>query len=122
MPENLLITLDEDDLKCLGQIIKNVKEVSTPQGAIKWALKQYAKQTEPVSLDVTKGEITFLSKSYTASEPVTSDPIPLGQHTFQLPELPLGKHNLSRIKLKQLSDLDYMVIIGPDTLGGLRRK
>jgi hypothetical protein len=40
MAELRLVYLDDDDLKCVNKIMKNVKDVSTLQDAVKWALKQ----------------------------------------------------------------------------------
>jgi hypothetical protein len=113
--EFLLIHLDDEDLKCAGQIIKNVEEVQTPQSALKWALKQCAKnlkKTESPGSDSEPIYVTLIPPEVTPAPPEPDITMPLGHHSVK---------NL-RFDMKTLANFEHTVVVGEDTLDWLSGK
>lgn len=89
MVEFHLFWLEKEDLEYAGRIIKNVAEVSTVDGAIKWALRQCATQ-------------------WKKTEPPVGPVAPL--------RIPIWNHLVAAIPMKKLAQLEHTVAITSVTL------
>jgi hypothetical protein len=118
MTKLVILHLDDDDFSRVEKIKSKVSSISTPQGAVKWALKQCAMQW---------GETEFV-----AEEPVTFHIVEEGEvfpkHQQGIPEsrlpiikLPPGNH-LLEVPMSRLADFEGSVVMATDTLDLLRGK
>lgn len=107
---NFLVTwLDDEDLAHVTAILSNVKDVSTVEAAVKWALKQSASKLPPVESKPAEVKVVGVEKA--PSPPpggVTFDP--------DVETVPLGKHNCVVIPLSRLAQLGHTVVVASGTL------
>ena len=112
MADLQLILLNDDDLECVGKIVKNVKGVSTPEAAIKWALKQCSrelKETYPFVIEWEEPAPKLVVKPPKSGGGPSKIKIPLWDHKLGIYKLPLDI----------LTDLGHSVVVGSHTLQGL---
>jgi hypothetical protein len=100
MAEFQIIWLEEEDLDLVDKIIKNVAGVTDREGALKWALKQYAMQPDHLKLGTSMANYI---------------PLP----SKGIPHIPLdtSHYSLSMIDLaKELDTSEHTVAIASNTL------
>jgi hypothetical protein len=103
MAEFQLILLTKEDLELADRIINNVDGVSTIDGAVKWALRQYALQP---------GEHIVLGQSMEIAHYV--EPGLLNEIDFHLP---LDRHHTFSVAdlAKETVQWDHTVVVAADT-------
>ena len=113
MAEHHFVALDTDDLELAGKIIKNVQSVSTPEAAVKWALKECAAKWKGIA-SVEVELIKPPKPNKIKVSPAVVSPVSLPTR----PRPPLWDHSLGvyKVPLRDLSGLSHSVWVGSDTL------
>jgi hypothetical protein len=105
----LMISLDKEDQKRLEAITARIKGVSTPEGAVKWALQNCPLPAASKKAEMIKVRVIEPEKSSASITPVfnpNAKSLPLGTHTTAVYPIPM----------KRLAKLEHTVMIESRTL------
>ncbi len=116
MAEMHLIILGGDDLELAGRIMKKVKDVQTIEAAVKWALRECSsKWPESTNVEIEWEPVITMEENGGIAFP----PLEPTAHPEPAPRIPVGRHYVLNIPLKDLATFPQKVVVGSETLGRL---